>query len=105
MRVPGWLLRHRITCEAYQGVGAYGARYADPQDGIPALVAEEVKLIRDATGNQVTSTAQIYAGPDFLPPAQSRITLPDGRVTKVISIASNTAPGLPVPENTVVMCE
>jgi hypothetical protein len=105
VKVPGWLLRHRITVEPYLGVSAYGPRYGAPESGIRALVGAETKLVRNGTGAQVVSTAQIIADPGFSLPAGSRITLPDGRKTIVINVAAHTAPGLPVPENAEVMCE
>ncbi|QIY93094.1 hypothetical protein HEP87_01260 [Streptomyces sp. S1D4-11] len=61
--------------------------------------------MRDPQGREVTSTAQIIAAPDLDCPAESRITLPDGRTTKAISIARHTTPGLPVPACTEVSCE
>ncbi|MEW2115285.1 hypothetical protein AB0945_08850 [Streptomyces sp. NPDC005474] len=38
--------------------------------------------MRDREGREVTSTAQIIAAPDLDCPAESRITLPNGRTTK-----------------------
>ncbi|MFF4751826.1 hypothetical protein [Streptomyces sp. NPDC001270] len=102
--LPAWLLRHTITVEPYRGSGAYGPVYGEPA-AASALVAETVKQVRDPTGAVVVSTAQIYAGPDLVCPVGSRVTLPHGRVTRVLTIASHTAPGLPVPESTEVYCE
>jgi hypothetical protein len=70
-----------------------------------ALVTETVKQVRDATGDTVVSTAQVYAGPDLVCPVGSRVTLPDGRITRALTVAHHTAPGLPVPESTEVYCE
>jgi hypothetical protein len=103
--VPAWLLRHRITIEPYLGVGAYGPRYGPPVADVPAMVASTIKRTRDATGAEVVSTAQIIAAPGLDCPTGSRVTLPDGRTTVVISNAQHTAPGLPVPACTEVMCE
>lgn len=102
MNVPEWLLVHRITIEPYRGDSAYGPTYGPPVADVRALVAEEIKTVRDPQGREVTSTAQIIAAPDLDCPAESRITLPDGRTTKAISIARHTAPGLPVPACTEV---
>ncbi|OAR21906.1 hypothetical protein A8W25_28120 [Streptomyces sp. ERV7] len=104
-RVPAWLLRHRITIQPYQGDGAYGPVYGPPIAGVPALVAETVRTVRNPQGREVISTAQIIAAPDLHCPAESRITLPDGRTTRVISVAHHTAPGLSVPQSTEVSCE
>ncbi|AVH58383.1 MULTISPECIES: hypothetical protein [Streptomyces] len=105
MRVPGYLLRHRITVEPYLGVSAYGPRYGPKVEDVPALVDETIKRVRDATGAEVTSTAQIIAAPDLNCPTGSRITLPDGRTTTALTVAHHTAPGLPVPASTEVSCE
>ncbi|WP_343242680.1 hypothetical protein [Streptomyces sp. SID8111] len=107
MNVPAWLLRHRISVEPYAGDSAYGPRYGPPVEDVPALVAFRIRVVRDREGREVTSTATIYAGPDLAAqcPPESRITLPDGRTTRVIAVAAHTAPGLPVPESTEVSCE
>lgn len=105
MNVPRWLLRHRITVEPYLGDSAYGPAYGAPVADVPALVAEEIKTVRDREGREVTSTAQIIAEPGLNCPPESRITLPDGRTTKAISVAQHTAPGLPVPQSTEVSAE
>jgi hypothetical protein len=104
VKVPGWLLRHRVTVEPYDGDSAYGPTYR-PAVEVRALVAEQTKLTRNREGVEVTSTTQVIAAPGLDCPAESRITLPSGRVTKAISVANHTAPGLPVPQSTEVMCE
>jgi hypothetical protein len=102
--LPAWLLCHTITIEPYRGSGAYGPVYDGPA-AAAALVAETVKHVRDSTGAVVVSTAQIYAGPDLDCPVGSRVILPDGRITRALTVAAHTAPGLPVPESTEVYCE
>jgi hypothetical protein len=98
-------LRHRVTVEPYLGDSAYGPTYGPPIESVPALVAETIRTVRDREGREVTSTAQVIAGPDLDCPAESRLTLPSGRRTRVLSVAHHTAPGLPVPQCTEVMCE
>ena len=105
MKVPGWLLRHRITVEPYRGDSAYGPTYGPAVEDVPALVALTVRTVRDREGREVTSTATVIAGPDLECPPESRITLPDGRTTRAITVAKHTAPGLPVPESVEVSCE
>ncbi|MFM9613912.1 hypothetical protein [Streptomyces niveiscabiei] len=105
MNVPEWLLVHRITVEPYLGDSAYGPTYGPPVADIPALVAETIRTVRNREGREVTSTAQIIAAPGLDCPAESRITLPDGRTTTAISVAHHTAPGLPVPQSTEVSAE
>lgn len=105
MRVPAYLLRHRITVEPYAGDTAYGPTYGPPVSDVPALVSEQVRQTRDAEGRQVVSTASVIAGPDLDCPTGSRITLPSGRTTRALSVGRHTAPGLPVPACIEVMCE
>lgn len=105
MRLPGWLLRHRIAVEPYEGDSAYGPTYGPAVEDVPALVAYAVRTVRNPQGREVTSTATVYAAPDLDCPPESRITLPDGRTTRAITVARHTAPGLPVPECTEVSCE
>jgi len=50
--VPGWLLRHRITVEPYLGDSAYGPRYGPPVENVPALVALEIRTVRDREGRE-----------------------------------------------------
>lgn len=103
-RVPPSLLRHRIGVEPYLGDGAYGPTYG-PRVEHPALVGEAVRMVRAPDGRTVASSAQIIAAPGLTCPPGSRVTLPGGRITTVISTASHTAPGLPVPASTEVVCE
>ncbi|MGW2062803.1 hypothetical protein ACWCO9_19480 [Streptomyces sp. NPDC001937] len=105
MNVPEFLLRHRITIVPFLGDSTYGPKWGAPVEDVPALVSEAVKMTRDRTGAMVTSTAQVIASPDIVCPAGSHIILPDGRQTTAISVAKHTAPGLPVPQSTEVMCE
>lgn len=102
--VPGWLLRHEVSVEPYLGTSAYGPRYG-PAATARALVSESVKRVRDRTGAETVSTAQIIAAPELVCPTGSRITLPDGRTTTALTVAHHTAPGLPLPASTEVMCE
>ncbi|MGW4727664.1 hypothetical protein ACWEQC_00420 [Streptomyces shenzhenensis] len=104
MRVPAYLLRHTVTVEPYAGESAYGHVY-DPPFEVRALVSAQHKLTRSSTGAQVLSTAQVITAPDLNCPPNSRITLPDGRATTALSVGNHTAPGLPVPACTEVMCE
>ncbi|WP_370420339.1 hypothetical protein AB8O64_19755 [Streptomyces sp. QH1-20] len=105
MSLPAFLLRHHVTITPYRGDSAYGPAYGDAVVGVRALVAESVRQVRDKDGREVTSTAQIIAAPELDCPPGSRVVLPSGRTTTTISTARHTAPGLPVPACTEVMCE
>ncbi|WP_033251377.1 hypothetical protein [Kitasatospora phosalacinea] len=104
-RIPAWLLRHRITIERYRGDSAYGPLYDPPDEDVPALVSETIRLVRAPDGRQVVSSAQLLLDLDTDVPAGSRITLPSGRTTVPISIATVDAPGLPVPAHREVSAE
>ncbi|MFM9368070.1 hypothetical protein [Streptomyces sp. Da 82-17] len=103
--VPGWLLRHRISVEPYLGDSAYGPRYGDRVECVPALVSPMRKQLADKEGREVLATAQVIAGPGLECPPGSRVTLPDGRTATAVSTARHTAPGLPVPACVEVMCQ
>jgi hypothetical protein len=106
VRVPAYLLRHRITVEPYLGDGAYGPQWGPPVPNVPALVAAAVKQVRRATdGREVVSSTTVITAPGLDCPPGSRITLPNGRTTTAITTADHTAPGLPVPACTEVSCE
>ncbi|WP_327368726.1 hypothetical protein [Streptomyces sp. NBC_01217] len=104
MNVPGWLLRHRVIIEPYAGDSAYGPTYGPPVE-VAAMVAEKIRSLRSSGDTTVSSTAQIIAAPDINCPPESRITLPGGRITRALIVSRHTAPGLPVPQSTEVICE
>lgn len=106
MRLPRWLLRHRITVEPYRGDNAYGPTYGPPVEDVLALVSTAVRQVRRAIdGREVVGGTQVITEPGLDCPPGSRITLHDGRTTTVITTAEHTAPGLPVPACTEVSCE
>ncbi|MGW1770642.1 hypothetical protein [Streptomyces sp. NPDC002104] len=103
--MPDSLLRHRVTVEPYRGDSAYGPIY-DPPAQVRALVIASVRQVRRASdGREVVSSAQVIAAPGLDCPPGSRLTLPSGRTTTAISTADHSAPGLPVPACTEVVCE
>ncbi|MGW3511180.1 hypothetical protein [Streptomyces sp. NPDC000994] len=104
MNVPGWLMPHEITVEPYAGDGAYGPTYG-PGTSVAALVVETRKRVRDREGREAVATAQIITAPDLDCPPESRVTLPSGRITRALAVTPYTAPGLPVPQCTEVMCQ
>lgn len=102
---PSWLMPHRVSVERYEGDTAYGPTYAAPEGGLRAMVSEKRVQTRSPQGEITLSTAQLICPPGVDWPAGSKVTLPSGRVTRVLSVSPHTAPGLPVPECTEVMCE
>lgn len=96
--IPEWLLRHTVTIEAYLGQSAYGPRYGAPV-AVRCLLDEQTRMVRAADGTQVTSTSTVRAPLATVAPAQSRVTLPDGRVTSVIAALRRDGGGLPTPDH------
>ncbi|MFF1790751.1 hypothetical protein ACFVX9_30340 [Kitasatospora sp. NPDC058243] len=98
-RIPGWLLRHRITILPYLGDSAYGPKYGPPQPGVRCLLDDQTRLVRAADGREVTSTSTAYCLPGTTCPAGSRVTLPSGRQTTVIAALARDGGGLPTPDH------
>lgn len=60
MRIPARLLPHQVTVERYEGRGAYGDIYAEPEVIDRVQVEEQQRLIRGPTGAEKLSPATIY---------------------------------------------
>lgn len=92
---------HTVTVETFAGTGAYGDTYAAPAT-VPGFLEGKVQLVRDATGQQVTSQSTFYCtvtdGAKFTP--DSRVTA--GRPTHVIAQNINDAPGLDLPDHAAI---
>jgi hypothetical protein len=97
-RVPGWLLRHRITIEEYLGDSSTGPLYGPPQQ-VRAFVDEQTRAVISPGGESVTSSSTAYAAPGTKVPPLSRVTLQSGRVTKVIVCLPRDGGGLPTPDH------
>lgn len=98
---PPARVRHRGHRAQAQGPG----EDRDAEGVARCPVSTRPQLTRNREGVEVTSTTQIITAPGLDCPAESRLTLPSGRITRAISVANHTAPGLPVPQSTEVMCE
>lgn len=103
-QVPKFLLRHRVTVEAYQGPSSIGDVYASGEV-VRCLWDESTQQVTTPGGEVVTSTSNYIALPAHQPPLNSRVTLPDGRTTKVIKVGRIDGAGLPVPSNTQVFLQ
>lgn len=96
--LPGWLLRHTVTVEPYLGQSAYGPRYGPPGT-VRCFLDQQTRMVRASDGTQVTSSSTVYTRLEEAAPAQSRVTLPDGRVTTVIAALRRDGAGLPTPDH------
>lgn len=90
MRVPGYLLRDRVTIAAYSGQTGVGPTYDPPKSGIKAHVEHTDRLAIDREGNTLRAEAVVILRPEDGPvPVESKLTW-SGKVFRVLS-----AGGLP----------
>jgi hypothetical protein len=97
-------MRHEISIEPYLGDSSRGPRYGPPTT-VPCFVDEETRGVRSPAGEQVTSTSTAYADPGVTAPPFSRVTLPSGRITKVIQTKDRDGGGLPTPDHVEIQLE
>jgi hypothetical protein len=102
--IPGWLLRHQITVEAYRGDSSSGPVYGPPAQ-VRAFVDEQTRAVRSPGGEEVTSSSTAYCPPGTKVPPLSRVTLPDGRHTTVIACLPRDGGGLPTPDHTEIQLQ
>lgn len=102
--IPGWLLRHRIEVEAYEGSGAYGDVYASPVT-VRCFLDQQTRMVRAADGADTTSSSTAYCLLATVAPPGSRVTLPDGRRTVVINALRRDGGGLATPDHLEVQME
>ncbi|WP_369778836.1 hypothetical protein [Streptomyces sp. R33] len=96
--IPGWLLRHTVTIEAYIGDSAYSPLYAAPVTA-RAFVEEKVRTVRNRDGEEVVSSTTVYLLPTQDCPPESRVTTHTGRTASVITSALHDGGGLPTPDH------
>lgn len=94
MRLPGVIQREQVTVEPYEGSGAYGDVYGTPQP-LRCRRDDTRRLVRDVDGHEVVSEATLWCAPDVQVGPEDRVTMPDGRITRVLSV--KTHPGLGQP--------
>lgn len=102
--VPGRFLRHRILIEPYRGMSGTGILYG-PEVEVRCFLDEQTRLVRTPGGDQVTSTSTAYSKPGTSAPPLSRVTLPDGRQTKVIQTLPRDSGGLGAPDHVEIRLE
>jgi hypothetical protein len=92
-----------VTVEAYEGSGGFGDVYADPVDVTPCVIEDTRRLVRvqtqDAAGAEQVSSTTVYAPAAPAAPPGSRVTLPSGRVARVLAVSAITAAGWDLPEH------
>ncbi len=99
VKLPGLWLRHTVTVEPYAGASGLGPVYSTPVP-VRCFLEEKNRLTRAADGREVVSGATFYCRLDAVnAPPESRVTLPDGRVTAVIEQIPHNGGGLPLPDH------
>ncbi|MEU8196341.1 hypothetical protein AB0C10_21395 [Microbispora amethystogenes] len=91
MTLPADMLRHQVQVEPYLGPGPAGPLYGD-QVTYPGYVEDKRQLVRSATGDEVVSETTVYLDPGAVIPPESRVTLPSGRRSAVITAATREGP-------------
>lgn len=98
-----------ITVEAYAGAGAYGPTWAAPVTVDRCVVDAKRKRVRlqtqDAAGAEVVSSTQVYCPPGTIAPPSSRVTLPNGTVSRVLDAAELDDVGLALPAHVALSLE
>lgn len=98
MKLPRALTPHTVTLRPHEGEGAYGDVFGEERVLEHVKVEENSRLVVGREGTEELSTAQVYARPEHAPiPLDSEVTLPSGRVAKVISVSHLHHP--PAPEH------
>ncbi|MFI2033729.1 hypothetical protein ACH470_03355 [Streptomyces bottropensis] len=103
-RIPPRFLIHEITVEPYADESSRGPLYG-PSATVKCLLDEQTRAVRTPGGEQVISTSTAYAGPGEDVPPLSRVTLPSGRVTKVIQTKQRDGKGLGTPNHLEIQLE
>lgn len=93
MEIPDWMMPHTVTVEPLTGTGPYGDQYGPPRE-VRCLVEDTRQLVRALDGSEVVSQTTIYASPGIDCPPDSKVTLPSGRVSWVITTSDHDDGGL-----------
>lgn len=91
-------VQHSIVVQAYAGAGPRGDQYDPPVAESPVYVDERRRLVRAPDGQQVTSSATVFARLDLLAPVGSLVTY-GTRTSKVIARADGDGGGADTPDH------
>lgn len=100
-QIPGWMMRHKVFVEPYIGTNAAGEVFGT-KSGVKCHFIEKVKMVRNAQGEEVSSSSSYITVPAHSPPENSRVLVLDGTYRKVVAVERPTWPGMSVPANTTV---
>lgn len=93
MDLPEWMMPHTVTVEPLAGTGPYGDVYGDPVE-VRCLVEDTRQLVRALDGTEVVSQTTVYAPPGIDCQPDSKVTLPSGHVSYVLTVANHDDGGL-----------
>lgn len=90
---------HSVAVETFAGSGAYGPAYSASVD-VAAFVDDGFRLVRDATGEEVSSSATVYAPLTRVDlfAVGSRVTL-NARTAYVMAVSVRSAGLLGLPDH------
>ena len=86
------LFTRTATVEPFEGSGAYGPIYGAPTE-VSCWVDWTRELVRDADGNEVVSSAHLFADADTTLPVESRVTVDGHTTTAITSQVAHTPAG------------
>ena len=84
----GFTYVHTVSVDTYLGT-RNGVPAWDTDNAVPCWVEETTDLVRDSDGNEVVSSAKVFAGLDQRArfATGSKVTLPSGRVARVLALS------------------
>jgi hypothetical protein len=100
-QIPGFMMRHKAFIEPYIGANSTGEVFGTTTP-VTCHFVEKVKMVRNAQGEEVTSSSSYITAPTHNPPENSRVLTPYGLTRRVVAVERNTWPDMPIPANTIV---
>lgn len=96
---------HTVAIQALRGTGPVGDILDQPVEVAPCWVEDKRKLVLASDGSQVVSETQVFAPAETVAPPGSKVTLPGGRETVVITCSVPSAAGMDLPEHAEIACQ
>lgn len=98
------LMRRQVTVEPHTGTSANGPVFGA---GVPVrcLIEQKTRTIRRPDGTEIVGKTTLFCPLGTVAPAESRVTLPDGSVTRVLFAIPHDGGGLPTPDHLELLLE
>lgn len=103
--LPAIVHQHTATVTPYLGISGTGEDLYGAPIVISGFCEDKVRQVRDHEGAEVVSSSTFYTDPGPSVPPRSEITLPSGRVSRVIIAADFDGGDLPVPSHLEISVE